>query len=87
MQILRSQLVESPSMSNARKKVKAEKKAKARREKAKRTKIQRIEEKKSEPGDKKSKLKEKSSFRGLGQQASSKPSERTNAAGRRTQGK
>ena len=74
-------------MSTARKKVKAEKKAKARREKAKRTKTQRIEEKKAEPGDKKSTSKTKPSFKGLGQQPSSKPSSRSNAAARRTQGK
>ena len=75
-------------MSNANKKTKGDKKAKARKEKAKRVKAQRIVDKKSTADQEKSEpSKDRPQFRGVGQQASSKPSSRSSTPARRTQGK
>jgi hypothetical protein len=75
-------------MSNASKKLKAEKKAKVRKEKSKRVKAQRIVEKKAVADqEKREPKKDVPGFKSAEQRASSKPSSRSSTPGRRTQGK
>lgn len=74
-------------MTNLRKKLKAEKKAKAKKDKAKHAKALKLETRKADrERDESAPPHEKSSFIG-GKQASSKPINRASGPGHRTQGK